>query len=234
MSSHYASHNIIVRQRHVENVCEGLISQNSPISKNKIFTSFTPDSLAEQRRSYLTTSEFSPKLPLPDTNNSIYSPITPPALTLTQNSRRSNFKHLANFWSTDPTFLPPNSAYLRYDNFIVDSSDTPSSCTPTAYSEINIRLRTHNYTELLSVINIRKSQQADTYRVDDHGNIINYIQSHEAPSQNLHRIIVPTQSTSLVMIVFAKSVESYRPINPTLILSDPIPWLIARENPTFP
>jgi len=99
---------------------------------------------------------------------------------------------MANFCNNNPTFLPPNLAYLRYDNFIVDKFDTPSPSTPIAYSESNIRLHMHNYTELSRVIYIKNSQHTDTYRADGHGNIIHSIQSHEAPSQNVHRIIVPT------------------------------------------
>ncbi len=121
MPSHHASHNINVRQRFEENICGGLISQKSTTPKNNRFTTFTPDSLAEQRRNYLTASVFFPKLPLPDTNNSMYSPITSPALTPTQKSRRSNFNHMANFCNKDPTFLPQQLAYVRYDNFIVNN-----------------------------------------------------------------------------------------------------------------
>jgi len=75
---HHASHNITVRQRHVENVGGGLISQNSPTPKTNIFTTFTPDSLAEQKQNYLAASFFLSKVHLLDTNNSIYIPITPP------------------------------------------------------------------------------------------------------------------------------------------------------------
>jgi hypothetical protein len=64
MPPHHASHSIAVRQRHVEDVCGGLISQNSSTPKNNIFTTFTPNSLAEQRRNYLTAFDFFPKLPL--------------------------------------------------------------------------------------------------------------------------------------------------------------------------
>jgi hypothetical protein len=141
---------------------------------------------------------------------------------------------MANFCNKDPTFLPPNLTHLiRYDNFIVDNFDTPSPSTPTAYSKSNIRMHMQNYTELPRVINIRKPQHADTYRADGHGNMTNSIQSHEEPLQNVQRIIVPTQSTSLRIIVSAKTLESSRPMNPSLILSGSIPWLIACEISTL-
>jgi len=127
--------------------------------------------------------------------------------------------------------MPLNLSCLRYDNFIVDNFDTPSPYTPTAYSESHIRFHMQHYTELPRVINIRQSQRADTYRADDHDNIIYYIQSHEERAQNVHRIIVPTQSIAVLMIVSTQPLESSRSINPSLVLSCPIPLLIARENP---
>jgi len=96
-SSHHASHSITVRQRLVENVCGGLISHNSPTPKNNLFATFTPDSLAERRRNYPPASDIFTKLPLLDTNNLIYNPITPSALFLAQKSRRSSFNHMTNF-----------------------------------------------------------------------------------------------------------------------------------------
>ncbi len=111
---------------------------------------------------------------------------------------------MANFCNKYPIFLHPNIADLRYDNFVVDNLDTPSTSTPTAYYKSNIRLHMHMhiYTELPHKINIRQSQRADTYRANGHGNIINSIQSREVPSHNVHRIIVPIQSIVVRMLVF--------------------------------
>ena len=50
---HHTSHNITVRQKQVENVCGGLNSQSKTKSSILFYTTFTPDSLAEQRRKFL-------------------------------------------------------------------------------------------------------------------------------------------------------------------------------------
>ena len=48
--THQASRSIAVRQKHVENVCRGLNNHIKATKTNKFITSFTPDSLDEQRR----------------------------------------------------------------------------------------------------------------------------------------------------------------------------------------
>jgi hypothetical protein len=48
--THQPSHNITVRQKHVENVCGGLNSRTKANATKNIITTFTPDSLDEQRR----------------------------------------------------------------------------------------------------------------------------------------------------------------------------------------
>ena len=49
----YASHNIIVRQKHVEHSCACLMRRKSPNYRTSACTTFTPDSLFEQRRKRL-------------------------------------------------------------------------------------------------------------------------------------------------------------------------------------
>jgi len=73
MPTHHAFHNTTVRQKHVENVCGGLIIRNSPTSPKHLLTTFTPDSLAKQRRNHYTATEALSKPHLQETTNSIYN-----------------------------------------------------------------------------------------------------------------------------------------------------------------
>ena len=50
--THQAPHSITVRQKHVENACEGLNSHIKVTTTKKSITTFTPDSLDEQRRNF--------------------------------------------------------------------------------------------------------------------------------------------------------------------------------------
>jgi hypothetical protein len=50
---HKAFHSITVRQRHVENICGGLNSQIYTKILYMVYTTFTPDSVTEQRQKFL-------------------------------------------------------------------------------------------------------------------------------------------------------------------------------------
>ena len=151
-NAHLAYRNITVRQKHVENVCGGLNNQLRAKNTTRVHTTFTPDSLAEQRRKYSNKKDYNFK------TNQHYKlpihrrPIFNNALTISKHILFNNTFQLINIhYKRPPTLLICTSHIGRTDTH---STELNKSQRPI----YKLNLRRHNRNKRLIVNILRQSQ----------------------------------------------------------------------------